>query len=101
MVLGFWEKSIRQLTEKLPLVHAVLESLVAVDEDDRYLIIELATQFVIGIYIDFLPRKAAASRQFTQALFNDFAKMAAFAGVDHDGASVRHAGILALEKVRC
>src|SRR5882672_10687830 len=41
------EELIGELAQKLPLVHAVLEGLVAVDEDDWNLIVEPAAKFTV------------------------------------------------------
>ncbi len=65
----------RQLAQKFPFVHAVLEGFAAVDEHDWNFIIELSPQFVIAIYIHFLPRESAAARELHKALLHHFAKV--------------------------
>jgi NAD(P)-dependent dehydrogenase (short-subunit alcohol dehydrogenase family) len=50
----------------------------------------LAAELFVAIDIDVLPGEAAAAMEFGQALFDDFAEVAAFAGVDHDLAEFGH-----------
>ena len=84
--------SAHKLAEEFLLVHVVLEGLASVDEDHRDFVVELATKFRVHIDVDFLPRKAAAAREFGQALFHHFAKMTSLAGIDHNVARLWHAG---------
>jgi hypothetical protein len=85
-----------QLPKKFLLVHAVLEGFAPIDENDRYLIIELPTEFRVTIHIHFLPCESAASRQLVKALLHHFAKMTASARVHHYLAGFRHAEIVPL-----
>jgi len=77
-------RSAGELAQEFALVHAVLKSLSSIDEDDRNLVSELAAKSLVGIDVHFPPRKAASSLQFNEALFDDFAEMAPFSGVNHD-----------------
>ena len=86
----------RQLAQKLPLVHAVLESLAAVDEHDRHFIIKLPPQFGVTIYVHFLPREPAAARELHKTLLHHFAKVTPLARINHDLARVWHAAIVSL-----
>ena len=70
----------------------VLEGLAAVDENDGHFIGELAAELVVGVHVDVLPGEAAAALQSGEGLFDDFAEVAAFAGVNHDLAEFRHCG---------
>ena len=84
-----------ELAEEFLLVHAILEGLAAIDEDDRDFVVELAAKFEIGIDVDFAPRETAAPREFAQTFFHDFAEMTTFAGVNDDAAGLWHvSGIL-------
>ena len=86
----------RQLAQKFALVHAVLKSLVPVDEHDRHLVIKLSPQFTVAIHIHFGPREAAAARELNQTLLHHLAKMTTFTRVDHDLARLGHAAIVSL-----
>ena len=89
--VGSTEWSTPQLAEELPLVHAVLKGLAAVDEDHGDFVIELAADFAIGVHIDFSPSESAPARKFGQALFHHFTQVASLAGVNHDVAGLKHA----------
>ena len=89
-----------QAAEKLAFVHAVFERFVAVDEDDRDLVVELAAKFRVGVYVDFLPGEAATAREFGEALLHYFAKMTSFARVNHDLAHEPHGRIVTFLKGR-
>jgi hypothetical protein len=69
----------------------ILEGLTAVDEDDRDFIVELASEFVVGVNIDLMPGKASAARELGEALFHDLAQVTSLAGVDDDIARLWHA----------
>src|SRR5205807_2999515 len=83
-------ESVGQFPEEVLLVHAVLEGFAAVDEDNRDFIGELAAQVFVGIDVYFAPGKAAAALELDQTFLDDFAKMAAFSGINHDLAVLRH-----------
>src|ERR1035438_7712113 len=85
-----------QLPEEFPLIHPVLEGFPAVDEHYRHFVIELSPQFIVGIYIHFLPGKTAAARELHQALLHHLAKMTSFARVNHDLAGLWHDAIVSL-----
>jgi hypothetical protein len=91
-----------QFAEEFALIHVVLEGFVAVDEDDWDFVGEAAAQFVVGLNVDFAPGEAAAALQFGQGFLDDFAKVAAFAGVNHDLSQRLHgrslAGLIVGEK---
>jgi len=77
------------------LVHAVFEGFAAVDEDDGDFVGELAAELLVGVDVNFLPGKTAAALKFGEGFFDDLAKVAAFAGVEHDLAGIGHAASLA------
>jgi hypothetical protein len=62
-----------QAAEELLLIHAVLESLMSVDEDDWNLVIKLTPQAFIGVHVDLAPLKAAAAVEFDEALLHHLA----------------------------
>lgn len=70
----------------------VLEGFVAVDEDYGDFVGELAAELFVAVHVHVLPGEAASAMQFGESLFDDFAEMAAFAGVDDDLAEFRHRG---------
>ena len=82
----------RQFSEKFLLVHAVLEGFAAIDEDHGDFVVELAAQFVVGVHVNLTPDKASAARELGETFFYNLAEMASFAGIDHDAASLWHAG---------
>jgi hypothetical protein len=84
-----------QLTQKLLLVHAVLECFPPVDEHNWDLVIELPPQFTIAIDIDFLPRKSTTAGKLGKALFHQLAKMASLSRINHDLPGFWHGGIVA------
>lgn len=83
-----------QLPQEFLFIHAVLESLAAVDENDRNFVVILPAQFVVRINVDFLPRKSASPREFGKALFDHLAQMTSLARVDDNAPGFLHAGIL-------
>jgi len=80
-----------QLAQELPLIHVVLESLVAVDEDDGNLVVVLSAQFMVGIDINFLPCEAAAARELGETFLNHFTQMTPLARVHYDTPGFGHA----------
>jgi hypothetical protein len=78
-----------QLLEEFLFVHAVLEGLAAVDEDDGDLIVVLASKLGVGVDVYLSPVETAALVEFDEALLNDLAEMAPFAGI-HDDFRVLH-----------
>jgi len=68
----------------------VLEGLAAVDEDYGDFVGESAAELFVAVDVDVLPGEAAAAVQLGQALFDDFAEVAALAGVDNDLAKFGH-----------
>jgi hypothetical protein len=80
-----------QFAEKFLLVHPVLKSLSSVDENHGNFIVIQASDFGIGVHVDFTPAKTAPLVQFDDALLDDFAEMASLAGINHDFAKLRHA----------
>ena len=73
------------------LVHVVLESLAAVDEDNGDFVIVEVTDLGVGVYVDFAPREAAAPLEFDEALLDDFAEMTSPARIQDDFAGLQHA----------
>jgi len=86
---------VRQLAQKLLLVHAVLEGLPPIDEHNGNFVIELPPQFGVTIHIDFLPSETAAARELRKTLLHHLAKVTTLAGVNHDLARLRHGRIVA------
>jgi len=64
-----------QPPQKIPLRHAVLEGLMAVDENNRDLVGELAAQRIVGIHVDLAPGKAAPTLEFGQRFLDDLAQV--------------------------
>ena len=85
----------RQPAQEFSFVHAILEGLVAVDEDDRDFVIELATQFAVAVNVHFPPREPAVPRKFHKAFLDHFAQVAALARINDDLAGLRHGWIVA------
>jgi len=92
-----WFLSAGEAAEELLLVHAVLEGFASVDEDYGDLVGVAATNFGVGLDINFAPDEASALFELGETLFDDLAKMASFAGVKNDLAPVCHAGSVAGE----
>jgi hypothetical protein len=79
-----------QLAQEVLLVHAVLESFAAVDEDDGDFVGVAAADFGVGIYVDFAPDEAAAFLELDEAFLDNLAEMTSFAGIDDDFARLGH-----------
>jgi hypothetical protein len=73
------------------LVHAVLKGFASVDEDHGDFVVVEASDFGVGIYVDFTPGEAAPLVEFDDALFDDFAEMTSLAGINDDFPRLRHA----------
>ena len=80
-----------QFAQEFLLVHAVLESLAAVNENYGDFVVVQATDFSVGVDIDFTPGEAAAAVEFDEALLDDFAEMTSLAGIYDDFPGLRHA----------
>ncbi len=80
-----------QLAQEFLLIHAVLEGFAAVDEDYGDLIGIEASDFGVGVDVDFSPGEAATLVQLDDALFDDFAEMTSLAGINEDFPRRRHA----------
>ena len=90
---GYWSVTLGSATEfaeEIGFFHAVFEGLAAVDEDYRDFVGELAAELFVAVDIDVLPSESAAAMQFGQALFDDFAEVAALARVHDDLAQFGH-----------
>jgi hypothetical protein len=87
-----------ELAQELAFVHAVLERLAAVNEDDWDFIGELTAQRVVAIHVDFFPVEQAATLKLDQAFFYDLAKMTSFTGVNENLARVSHGGSVAVSR---
>ncbi len=72
-------------------VHAVLECFASVDEDDGNFVIELTSEFGVGIDVNLLPGEAAATGELGKTLLHDLTKMAALPRVNHNVVSGWHA----------
>jgi NAD(P)-dependent dehydrogenase (short-subunit alcohol dehydrogenase family) len=83
-------RSVGEFAEEVGFVHAVLEGFAAVDEDYGDFVGELAAELFVAVDVYVLPGEAAAAVQLGEGLFDDFAKMTSFAGVDHDLAQFGH-----------
>ena len=68
----------------------VFEGFAAVDENYRDFVGELAAELFVAVDVDVLPAESAPAMQFGQALFDDLAEVATFAGVDDDLAKFGH-----------
>src|ERR1700686_1594077 len=80
-----------QFAQEFLLVHAVLKSFAAVDEDYGDLVGIEAADFGVGVHVDFPPGEAATLVQLDDALLDDFAEMTSFAGIDDNFPRLRHA----------
>src|ERR1700688_2793620 len=80
-----------QFAEEFLLIHAVLKSFAAVDEDYGDLVGIEAPDFGVGVYVDFPPGEAATLVQLDDALLDDFAEMTSLAGINEDFPRRRHA----------
>jgi hypothetical protein len=95
------EKKLRlacQLAKEFALVHAVLESLAAVDEYDGDFVGELAAEVLVRFDIDFVPDKSAATSQLHQAFLDNLAQVATLTGVNQDLAGDVHGASVAVSK---
>jgi len=81
-------------------VHAVLEGLAAIDEDDGDFVGELAAQLLVTVHVNFLPGKASAPMQLVQAFFDDLAEMTPFARIEDDLPGLRHGASVARSEDR-
>jgi hypothetical protein len=88
--------SARQLPQKFLFVHAVFEGFAPVDKYNWDFVIKLPPQLAVAIYIHFLPREPAASRELGKTLLHYLTEMASPARVDHDLARFWHAAIFTL-----
>jgi len=79
-----------QFAQELLLVHVILKLFAAVDEDYGDLVGIAATDFGVGVNVDFPPGEAAMLVQLVEALLDDFAEMTSLAGINHDFARLRH-----------
>ena len=66
------------------LIHAVLESFAAIDEDYWDFVGVKTAEVIVGVYVNFLPIEAGVALKFSQTFFADLAQVASLAGVDHD-----------------
>jgi hypothetical protein len=69
----------------------VLEGFAAVDEDYGDLVVIEASDFGVGVYVDFAPGEAATPVELDDALFDDLAEMTSLAGINDDFPRLRHA----------
>jgi hypothetical protein len=76
-------------------VHAVFEGFAAVDEDDGDFVGELTAELLVGIDVNLMPGETAPAMKFGEGLFDDLAKVAAFAGVEHDLTGIGHGASVA------
>jgi hypothetical protein len=83
-----------QLAQEIAFVHAVFERFAAVNEDDRNFVDELAAERLVGVYIHFLPGKAAVAMKLGERLLHNFAEMTPLTGVHHNLALAGHGGSL-------
>jgi len=79
-----------QLSQELLFVHAVLESLAAVDENYGDFVIELSAKLFIGVDVDLPPYEATSPGQLHNAFLHDFTQVATLAGINQDLARYVH-----------
>jgi hypothetical protein len=65
-----------ELAQEILLIHAVFKSLLAINEDDRNFVGELAPERIIGVHINLLPAELGLAGEFGQRFLDDFAKVA-------------------------
>jgi len=80
-----------EFAEEFLLVHAVLEGLAAINEDDRDLIVELAAKVRVGVNVNLAPGASATAGELRKTLLDHFAQVATLAGIDDDTAGRWHA----------
>jgi hypothetical protein len=80
-----------QFAQKFLFVHAVLKSFAAVDENYGHLVVIEPPDLRVGVYVDFTPGEAATFVELYDALFDDFAQMTSFAGINDDFPGHHHA----------
>ena len=83
-----------QLTQKLPLVHPVLEGFPAINEDDRDFVVKLTAEFGIAVDVDLAPNEGAMARELGKTFLHHFAEVASLPGINHDCARLWHARAL-------
>ena len=91
-------RSAGQPAEEFLFVHAVLECLIAIDKDDRDLIVILTSEFGIAVNVNFAPMEAASLMKFDEALLDDFAEMTTLARIDDNLARLHMSGSVAGSK---
>jgi hypothetical protein len=94
----WWHLSVSlagELPQEFLFIHVVLERFASVDEDDGDLVVVLAAEVGIRVNIHIAPLKAAALMEFDEALLDDFAKMAALAGIYDDFPMLHNSGSVA------
>jgi hypothetical protein len=75
-------RSSAQFAQEFLFIHAVLKSFAAVDEDYGDLVRIEASDFGVGVHVDFSPGEAATLVELDDALFDDFAEMTSLAGIN-------------------
>jgi hypothetical protein len=83
-----------QLAQEVVFIHAVFERFAAINKHYRNFIGELPAKRFIGIYIHFLPGKAAVAVKLGERLLHNFAEMTPLTGVHHHLAHAGHGGSL-------
>lgn len=79
-----------EFSQEFLLVHPVLESLPAVDEDNRNFVVVKAPEFRVGVHVHLAPCETAPLVKFGQALLDDLAEMAPLAGIHDNLVALRH-----------
>lgn len=72
-----------ELAQKIGLAHAVLEGLASIDKHNRDFVSKLTAEFVVALYVHFVPGETAAALQLAQSFFDDFTEVASLAGINH------------------
>src|ERR1700686_2487801 len=80
-----------QFAQEFLLIHVVLKSFAAVDENYGDLVGIEASAFGVGVHVDFSPGEAATFVQLDDALLDDFAEMTSLARIDDNFPRLRHA----------
>jgi hypothetical protein len=68
----------------------VLKGFAAVDEDYGDLVVIEASDFGVGVYVDFTPGEAATPVELDDALLDDLAEMTSLTGINDDFPRLRH-----------
>jgi hypothetical protein len=79
-----------QFAHDLLLIHAVLERLASINENDWDFIVVKASYLGVGVHINFAPLETALPMELDEALLYDLAEMAPLTRIKNDFSGLRH-----------